>query len=242
MRFSYDAESEWPDSKGLLFGFSCVGVGQVAVLAYYVLRRFGMHSKTIQIRSPPDATLAADLWEHVASPESFLMVFGYLTSVWMFGILPPTYYDTEAPLVWWHVLAQFIVVDIATTLCHLIEHNWPAFYKISHKMHHRYAESTPCQLVNSHTLSLSNRFTNPKLYIAFNGSPLDTFALIVVPLLITHQVCFFVNTNGLAAFGTLYAAQFTLIHCEYRHPVSCVPLNTLIMHDSPQFSTVGFFV
>ena len=40
------------------------------------LRRFGMRSKTIQIRSPPDATLAADLYEHVTNPESFLMVFG----------------------------------------------------------------------------------------------------------------------------------------------------------------------
>jgi hypothetical protein len=38
-----------------------------------------------------------------------------------------------APLVWWHVVAQFIVVDILTTISHLIEHNWPALYKRSHK-------------------------------------------------------------------------------------------------------------
>ena len=157
-----------------------------------------MRSKTIQIRSPPDATLAADLYEHVTNPESFLMVFGYLTSVWMLRLLPAAYYDTASPLVWWHVAAQFVVVDIFTTAAHLLEHNWPSLYKRSHKMHHR--------------------FINPKLYNAFNGSPLDTLTLILVPLFLTHQVCYFVNTNGLAAFGTLYAAQFTLIHCEYRHP------------------------
>jgi sterol desaturase/sphingolipid hydroxylase (fatty acid hydroxylase superfamily) len=188
----------WPSPTGLLFGFACVGVGQVVVLLYYCLRRFVLKSPTIQLRSPPDATLAADLYEHVTHPESFLMVFGYLSFVWMFGLLPRAYYDFDAPLVWWHVPAQFVVVDVFTTLSHLVEHNWVALYKRSHKNHHR--------------------FTNPKLYVAFNGAPLDTFDLILIPLFLTHQVCFFVNNMGLAAFGTLYAAQFTLIHSEYRHP------------------------
>jgi hypothetical protein len=93
---------------------------------------------------------------------------------------------------------SFLVVDVLTTASHLLEHNWAALYIRSHKMHHR--------------------FTNPKLYNAFSGSLLDTFSLILVPLFLTHQICFFVNNMGLAAFGTLYAAQFTMIHCEYRHP------------------------
>jgi hypothetical protein len=57
--------------------------------------------------------LASDLWEHVASPEAFfsnievtmkcfstnvlmsIVVFGYLSFVWMFRLLPAAYYDTE---------------------------------------------------------------------------------------------------------------------------------------------------
>ena len=31
-----------------------------------------------------------------------------------------------------------------------------------------------------------------------------------------------VNNKGFAAFGALYAAQFTMIHCEYRHPWDAV--------------------
>jgi sterol desaturase/sphingolipid hydroxylase (fatty acid hydroxylase superfamily) len=194
---SADAPFEFPSPRGLLFGFACVAVGQVAVFLYYCVRRFAMRSATIQLRSPPDATLASDVWQHVSQPESFVMVLSYLAFVWMFRLLPAAYYDGGA-LVWWHVAAQFVVVDVFTTLAHLLEHNWVALYKRSLKMHHR--------------------FTNPKLYVAFNGAPLDTFTLILVPLFLTHRVCYFVNNNGLAAFGTLYAAQFTLIHCEYRHP------------------------
>jgi sterol desaturase/sphingolipid hydroxylase (fatty acid hydroxylase superfamily) len=149
-------------------------------------------------RTPPDATLAHDVYVFLTNPESFVMLFSYLSFVWMFRLLPAAYYDYDAPLQWWHVAAQFLVVDVLTTASHLLEHNWAALYIRSHKMHHR--------------------FTNPKLYNAFSGSLLDTFSLILVPLFLTHQICFFVNNMGLAAFGTLYAAQFTMIHCEYRHP------------------------
>jgi sterol desaturase/sphingolipid hydroxylase (fatty acid hydroxylase superfamily) len=141
--------------------------------------------------------LLGDVYEHLKEPGSFLMMIAYLSFVWMLSLLPASYYDA-GPLVWWHVAAQFVVVDIFTTIAHLVEHNWVALYIRSHKMHHR--------------------FTNPKLYVAFNGSPLDTMTLILIPLFLTHHVCNFVNNNGLAAFGTLYAAQFTMIHCEYRHP------------------------
>lgn len=134
----------------------------------------------------------------LTNPESFVMLFSYLSFVWMFRLLPAAYYEYEAPLQWWHVVAQFLVVDVLTTASHLLEHNWAALYIRSHKMHHR--------------------FVNPKLYNAFSGSLLDTFTLILVPLFLTHQICYFVNNKGLAAFGTLYAAQFTMIHCEFRHP------------------------
>ena len=34
------APGEWPSPRGLLFGFACVGIGQLVVLAYYVFRRY----------------------------------------------------------------------------------------------------------------------------------------------------------------------------------------------------------
>ena len=49
---------------------------------------------------------------------------------------------------------------------HVLEHKLdPRLYKASHKPHHR--------------------FTNPRLFDAFNGSPADTFLMILVPLLVT---------------------------------------------------------
>eukprot|EP01125_Pyxidicula_operculata_P009479 TRINITY_DN3120_c0_g1_i3.p1 TRINITY_DN3120_c0_g1~~TRINITY_DN3120_c0_g1_i3.p1 ORF type:complete len:178 (-),score=12.32 TRINITY_DN3120_c0_g1_i3:268-801(-) len=116
----------------------------------------------------------------------------------MFKILPDSYYDVNAPVNWLHVFAQFVVVDFFTFVDHLIEHNWVAFYQKSHKSHHK--------------------FIVPKLYNAFNGSILDTLTLILIPLVITSQICNFVNCWSFIAFGTLYATQFTLIHCEYPHP------------------------
>lgn len=155
-----------------------------------------MTSATIQFRVPPPSTLHEDLKSHLTSPE-IIMVFGYLISIWMLNLLPVTYYDTEARVNWLNVLFQFLVVDFLTYLSHIIEHNWPTFYKYSHKAHHV--------------------FTNPKLYNAFNASALDVVALILIPLGLTNQLCRVSNWD-LVAFGTLYAAQFTLIHCEFPHP------------------------
>lgn len=197
VRFSGPPE-EWPSPRGLFQGYAAVFVFQIVVLAYYCVRRFVMKPKTIQVRPPPNSTLASDLWSHVSKPESFLMVMGYLAIVWMFRILPDAYYDLESGVNWLHVFAQFVVVDLFTFVDHIIEHEWKYFYGKSHKAHHKWV--------------------NPKLYNAFNGSVLDTFSLIVIPLLLTSQICYFVSCWSFMAFGSLYAAQFTLIHCEFRHP------------------------
>jgi len=179
-------------------GFAGVLIGQIVVLLYYVVRRYGMKSTYVQTRPPDYTTLLDDLKGHASAPESFFMVFGYLTFVWMWKILPPSYYDLNSPVNWFYVLVQFLVVDIFTFMDHLIEHNWPALYKRSHKSHHK--------------------FTTPKLYVAFNGAPLDTLSLILIPLFLTSQICYFVNCWSFIAFGAMYASQFTLIHCEFPHP------------------------
>lgn len=50
----------------------------------------------------------------------WLTTSSYLYTVWMFDLLPKSYYDLESPVVWWHVLAQFLVVDFLTYLSHRI--------------------------------------------------------------------------------------------------------------------------
>ena len=75
---------------------------------------------------------------------------------------------------------------------------WPFnLYQVSHKPHHK--------------------FLNPRLFDAFNGSPTDTFLMILVPLFFTANV---VRTNvwSYMTFGSLYANWLCLIHSEYHHP------------------------
>ena len=70
-------------------------------------------------------------------------------------------------------------------------------YAMSHKPHHR--------------------FTNPRLFDAFNGSATDTFLMILVPLFLTSKLVH-CNVWSYMAFGSLYANWLTLIHAEYAHP------------------------
>lgn len=189
----------WVDPTGLLLGLGCVIVGQVIVFTYYFFRRTVLGSQNfLQYKPPPETTLANDLWSHLTSPESFMLVFGYLTFVWMMELLPKSYYQLGGSVNWWHVLMQFLVVDTFTYLMHRLEHAWPALYVISHKAHHHWI--------------------NPKMYNAFSANVKDTVSLILIPLFLTHHVCRDVNNVTFAAFGTIYAAQFTLIHCEFPHP------------------------
>jgi sterol desaturase/sphingolipid hydroxylase (fatty acid hydroxylase superfamily) len=140
----------WPNSHGLLMGFLYVALGQVAVLFYYFARRNVLRSTDfVQKGGPPPSTLADDLWGHATRPESFFLVFGYLAFVWMFKLLPSSYYDYEAPVNWLHVFAQFVVVDGFIYAMHRLEHYWPALYQRSHKAHHVWK--------------------SPRLYNAFNG-------------------------------------------------------------------------
>lgn len=140
----------FPSPIGLLLGFLFVFIGQVIVLLYYWIRRSLLgSSQFIQMSPPPSSTLWDDLKAHVTAPESFLLVFGYLAFVWMFRLLPASYYDLSGSVVWLHVLLQFVVVDALIYAMHRLEHAWPALYKKSHKAHHVWI--------------------NPRLYNAFNG-------------------------------------------------------------------------
>jgi sterol desaturase/sphingolipid hydroxylase (fatty acid hydroxylase superfamily) len=144
----------WPSPYGLFLGYLFVVLGQAAVLLYYVVRRVLMHSRNfVQVKQVP-STLAADLLAHVSAPESFVLVFGeqkevcgakpalkpisgYLAVVWMFQLLPSSYYDLEGGVSVVQVVLQFLVTDLFTYGMHRLEHAWPALYQRSHKAHHQ---------------------------------------------------------------------------------------------------------
>jgi sterol desaturase/sphingolipid hydroxylase (fatty acid hydroxylase superfamily) len=57
--------------------------------------------------------------------------------VWMFQLLPPSYYDLEGGVNGFQLLLQFLVTDLFTYMMHRLEHLWPALYQRSHKAHHK---------------------------------------------------------------------------------------------------------
>ena len=78
------------------------------------------------------------------------MLGSYLTMTWMFGLMPQSYYSFSGGIDWIHVALQLLIQDLTQYLMHLVEHRASAaFYQVSHKPHHR--------------------FTNPKMFDAFNG-------------------------------------------------------------------------
>jgi sterol desaturase/sphingolipid hydroxylase (fatty acid hydroxylase superfamily) len=89
---------------------------------------------------------------HLAQPEGFVMLGGYLIGTWMFGLMPSSYYSFSGGINWSHVIIQLLLQDGIQYLMHILEHKAsPMLYKLSHKPHHQ--------------------FTNPKMFDAFNGSP-----------------------------------------------------------------------
>ena len=177
-------------------GIGGVIVGQIVVLMYYAVLRCLICPSTIGDPAP-HVPFMDELREHVTKPESFLMTFGYLTTVWTLDMLPETYYDLDAPMSVFDVGVQFLIVDFFTYIMHRLEHAWTWYFRHSHRSHHQWVR--------------------PRLLNAFNGSVADTFSLIVVPLFLTSQV-YHVSTWSFMVFGSLYAAMFTLIHSEYHHP------------------------
>jgi alternative squalene epoxidase len=176
-----------------------VAVGHVFTLIYFSIWRQGYLGKLIpiqQIGAPP-YHFWESLKEHLSQPEGFLMLGSYLSLSWMLGLMPSTYYSFSGGINWIHVLLQLLIQDAIQFLMHYGEHKIDSyFYQISHKPHHR--------------------FINPKLFDAFNGSPMDTFLMILVPLMITARIVP-ANVWSYMAFGTIYANWLTLIHGEYVH-------------------------
>lgn len=189
----------WPSPLGLTLGLLAVVVGHASTLLYFLGWRTGRLGvkNPIQKTGAPEYNAMESLKEHLSQPEGFAMLGGYLILTWMFGLMPASYYSFKGGINWYHVIAQLLIQDFVQYLMHNLEHNLDKnLYQLSHKPHHR--------------------FTNPKLFDAFNGSPGDTFLMILVPLIVTARL---VNANvwSYMAFGSLYANWLTLIHSEYAH-------------------------
>lgn len=195
-----DAQGLRPSALGLSLGLLAVVIGQIFTLLYFTVWKHGyLGSLTpIQKVGAPMYGFREALWAHLAQPEGFFMLGSYLILTWMLGLMPKTYYSFSGGINWSHVLVQLLAQDAIQYVMHLLEHNLHAvIYQHSHKPHHR--------------------FTNPKLFDAFNGSPADTFLMILVPLVLTARIVP-ANVWSYMAFGSLYANWLTLIHAEYVHP------------------------
>ncbi|KAJ1459382.1 hypothetical protein M885DRAFT_511307 [Pelagophyceae sp. CCMP2097] len=199
--YAYEPSAR-PSPLGLSLGIGAVAVGQVWVLLYQYVRWRGSEAlgelKKIQ---PNGASAAYDYKEgvltHLAQPEGFVLLGVYLSVTWMLQMMPNSYYSFEGGIDLPRAFACLLLQDFLQYAMHRFEHKaHAAIYRISHKPHHR--------------------FTNPRLFDAFNGSLGDTLLMIVLPLYLTANL---INCNvwTYMTFGSLYANWLCLIHSEFDH-------------------------
>jgi len=184
---------------GLILGLLAVAVGQLFMLAYHALRRVGLLGPLTRIQAEERVyEYFEGLRSHLAQPEGFALIGGYLIGTWMLGWMPASYYSFAGGVNWGHVLAQLLLQDSLQYFMHYGEHKISSWvYRNSHKPHHR--------------------FTNPRLFDAFDGSLTDTTLMIVVPFMIVARIVP-ANVWSYMTFGSLYANWLVLIHSEFSHP------------------------
>ena len=197
--YHYDGQN--PKPLGLSLGIFAVAVGQVFVLLYFYLHKHALLGSitAIQTKGAPQYQWSEGVMTHLAQPEGFVLLGLYLAVTWMFHLMPPSYYSFEGTIQWKETLACLILQDGFQFVMHRLEHiASPWFYQMSHKPHHK--------------------FTNPRLFDAFNGSMTDTICMILIPLYCTAMIVRTANVWSYMAFGSLYANWLTMIHSEYAFP------------------------
>ena len=187
---------------GLILGISAVIVGHAFLLFVFQLyQRYQVLGPTLSIQSKGAAPYiySEALTNHLIQPGGFLLLGLYLTITWVYNLLPESYYQFSGGIQYTPLLQCLIVQDLVQYLMHRLEHiSHPKLYRISHKPHHKY--------------------TNPKLFDAFDGSVPDTAIMILLPLFITAHTVRNVNVWTYMAFGSTYANWLTLIHSEVTFP------------------------
>ena len=204
--YSYDpAVDSSPKPLGLTLGILAVAVGQFWVCVFFYLFKYGHLSpdgrepRSIQTKGARHYTFIEGLRTHLAQPEGFVLLVLYLSSTWMLNLMPQSYYSFEGGIQWKETFMCLVIQDGIQYLMHFLEHVIsPAFYQLSHKPHHR--------------------FTNPRMFDAFNGSLPDTICMITIPLICTAHLVRTCNVWTYMAFGSSYACWLTLIHSEYVFP------------------------
>ena len=182
---------------GLSLGISAVAFGHVFLLLYFRLHQQQMLGKTtsIQSRGAVQYDYYTALTNHLSQPGGFVLLGLYLTVTWVFDMLPPSYYSFDGGILYTRVAMCLLCQDLVQYIMHRVEHvAHPKIYRISHKPHHK--------------------FTNPKLFDAFDGSVPDTAIMILLPLFVTAHVVRDCNVWTYMAFGSIYANWLTLIHSE----------------------------
>jgi len=188
-----------PSPLGLSLGLLAVVVGQFFTLIYFCMKRsfcLGDKLAAVQKQGAVAYELSEGILTHLAQPEGFVMLGSYLIGYWMLGMMPASYYSLTGGINWVHVFVQLLVQDFFMYIMHKGEHVFAELYKVTHKPHHRW--------------------TNPRMFDAFNGSLGDTFLMILVPLVLTSR-CINANVWSYMAFGSIYANWLTMIHSEYPH-------------------------
>lgn len=203
--YSYNSAIDSPKPLGLTLGILAVGVGQFWVCVFFYFFKYGYLSVngkepiSIQKKGARPYSFYEGLGTHLAQPEGFGLLASYLTLTWMLNLMPQSYYSFEGGIQWKETFLCLVCQDAIQYLMHYLEHIVSAeFYKLSHKPHHR--------------------FTNPRLFDAFNGSPTDTICMILIPLISTAHIVRTCNVWTYMAFGSSYACWLTLIHSEYVFP------------------------
>jgi len=198
--YNYDPDStDRPKPLGLILGIVAVVIGQISVVLYFYLYKsghftFGVEPTKIQ-KKESDYVFSEALKSHLFQPEGFVLLGLYLSSTWMFHLMPNSYYSFEGSIQWREAFLCLVLQDGFQYTMHRLEHALsPTLYKLSHKPHHR--------------------FINPKMFDAFHGSMADTILMILTPLYLTANVMRTCNVWTYMTFGSLYASWLTLIHSE----------------------------
>lgn len=205
----FDATNNQPKPLGLSLGIFAVFVGHVFLIPIFYLYKNGYLSlstdkskstpKSIQSNGARPYFFMEGLQTHLSQPEGFVLLALYLSITWMFDLMPKSYYSFEGTIQWSRVCLCLATQDFLQYAMHRVEHRIsPEFYKKSHKPHHK--------------------FTNPRLFDAFNGSVPDTILMILLPLYATANIVRDCNVWTYMVFGSMYANWLVLIHSEYVFP------------------------
>jgi len=107
---------------GLTLGLLAVVVGQIFMLLYFVIKKFMTTNVDIQKTGARSYDLLEGIRTHLAQPEGFIMLGGYLIGTWMAGWMPISYYSFKGGINVKHVVMQLLLQDFIQYIMHRLEH------------------------------------------------------------------------------------------------------------------------